>query len=66
MQPLAEKVSGAWVAFARTRNPNHAGIPQWPAYTLKDRPTMILDDLCTVVNDPGKEARLVLGTLAET
>lgn len=66
LQPLAEKVSGAWVAFARTGNPNHVGIPQWPAYTLKDRPTMILDDRCKVVNDPGKEARLVLGTLAET
>ena len=64
LQPLAEKVSGAWVAFARTGSPNHVGMPRWPAYTLKDRSTMILDDQCTVVNDPEKEARLVLSTLA--
>lgn len=66
LQPLAEKVSGAWVAFARTGNPNHVGMSQWPPYTLKDRSTMILDDQCKVVSDPGREARLALGTLAKT
>ena len=30
---LAAKMSGALVAFARTGNPNHAGIPKWPAYS---------------------------------
>ena len=24
-------MSSAWVAFARTGNPNHAGIPSWAA-----------------------------------
>jgi para-nitrobenzyl esterase len=63
LQSLAEKVSGAWVAFARSGNPSYPGIPPWPAYTLRDRATMILDDECKVVNDPGKEERLALAAL---
>ena len=27
LQPLADRVSGAWLAFARTGNPSHPGIP---------------------------------------
>ena len=27
-RPLADRASGAWVAFARTGNPNHPGIPE--------------------------------------
>lgn len=55
----ARNMSGAWAAFARTSNPSHPGIPQWPAYTLDQRATMILDAQCKVVNDPYREERLV-------
>jgi para-nitrobenzyl esterase len=54
---LAAKTSEAWIAFARSGNPNHAGLPNWPAYTPSQRATMRLDDTCAVVNDPGSEAR---------
>jgi para-nitrobenzyl esterase len=54
---LAEKTSEAWIAFARSGNPNHAGLPNWPAYTPSQRATMRMDDTCAVVNDPGSEAR---------
>ncbi|MEP7314498.1 MAG: carboxylesterase/lipase family protein [Pseudomonadota bacterium] len=54
---LAERTSNAWIAFARTGNPNHAGLPNWPAYSTIDRATMVLDDSCRVVNDPGRTVR---------
>lgn len=33
----------AWIAFAKTGNPNHDNMPQWQPYNLKTRPTMIFD-----------------------
>lgn len=54
---LADKLAGAWVAFAKTGNPNHPGIPEWPAYTAEARATMVFDTKCRVENDPGKELR---------
>ena len=40
---LADKVSQAWINFARTGNPNHPGLPNWPAFNDEKRATMILD-----------------------
>ena len=57
LQPLADKVSGAWTAFAHTGNPSQKAL-RWPAYDIVDRPTMVFNDECKVVNDPAKEARL--------
>ncbi len=54
---LAKRMSGAWAAFARTGNPNHAGIPYWSAYTKENRATMIFDNECHVENDPRSEER---------
>ena len=45
---LAEKVSNSWINFARTGNPNHEGIPEWPAYNLTNTATMHLDNTCVV------------------
>lgn len=55
----ARNMSRAWASFARTGNPSHDEIPVWPAYTLDQRATMILDAQCKVVNDPYKEERLL-------
>ncbi|HLG96326.1 MAG TPA: carboxylesterase family protein [Bryobacteraceae bacterium] len=63
LQPLADKTSGAWVAFARTGNPNHSGIPKWPAYNATDRATMHIDNEWKPVNDPDREERLALADL---
>jgi para-nitrobenzyl esterase len=49
---LAETMSRAWIEFAYKDNPNHAGIPYWPAYSSATRPTMIFDLQCKVENDP--------------
>ena len=40
---IASAVSGAWAAFARAGDPSHAGIPDWPPYSLPDRPVLVVD-----------------------
>jgi len=54
---LSAKMSEAWIQFARSGNPNHKGLPDWPAYAIKDRATMVFDVTCKVANDPGGEER---------
>jgi para-nitrobenzyl esterase len=56
-QALADKVSSAWVNFARTGNPNNPKIPRWPAFDTKTRSIMILDDQFKVAQDPLRETR---------
>ena len=57
---LSKQISTAWVNFARTGNPNHKGLPHWPAYNSKQRATMYFDTPCAVRNDPeGEGLRLM-------
>lgn len=58
---LAEKVSEAWVRFARSGNPNHSGLPDWPTFTQEKGATMVFDNSCAVVMDLDREE---LGVLA--
>ena len=53
-QMVADQMSAAWLAFART------GDPGWPAYDTKTRATMLFDLESRVVNDPLPEVRKVL------
>jgi len=57
---LADRVSDAWIAFARTGNPNTAKLPRWTAFNATDRPTMVINNESRLVNDPIKEQRLVM------
>ena len=41
---LADKVSQAWINFARHGNPNHKGLPDWPAFTADNGANMIFDN----------------------
>lgn len=54
--PDAQAVSilmmDAFIAFARTGNPSHKGIPAWQPYTLPNRETMVFDTRPALVNDP--------------
>jgi len=54
---LADRVSEAWLAFARSGDPNHPGLPAWPAYDSARRATMLFDVECTVADDPDAEER---------
>ena len=44
-------MSHAWAEFARTGLPSHDGLPDWPAYTLEERPVMLFDDECRVARN---------------
>jgi para-nitrobenzyl esterase len=54
---LADQMAAAWVAFARTGNPNDPAIPAWPAYDLKRRATMVFDTRTRVEDDPRRAFR---------
>jgi para-nitrobenzyl esterase len=66
-QRIADQMSAAWVAFARTGNPNHKGIPAWTPFTDQQRQTMVFGagPDAKVVNDPGKEQRLALKAIRD-
>ena len=63
LQPLAEKVSGAWVAFAHTGSPNTPQTPKWLPYTAADRATMLINNEWKLVNDPRHEVRSIMSNL---
>ena len=54
---MAEQISEAYIAFAKTGNPNNPKLPHWPAYDLNSRATMCFDTVSKVVNDPRSEPR---------
>jgi para-nitrobenzyl esterase len=57
---LADKVSDAWIAFARTGDPNTPKLPPWPAYDANDRATMLINNTSKVVNDPLRQQRMAM------
>jgi para-nitrobenzyl esterase len=57
---LADKISSAWIAFARTGDPNTPKLPKWPRFNPTDRPTMVFDNVSTVENDPLRQQRLTM------
>jgi para-nitrobenzyl esterase len=60
MRELEAASAGAWAGLARSGNPNHAALPNWPAYTADKRSTMVFDTPCRVEDDPTKEVREIL------
>ena len=58
-QRLAEAMSEALLAFAKTGSPDTPLLPKWPRFDLERRPTMIFDLTPAVVEDPrGAERRM--------
>ena len=59
---LADKMSNAWLNFAKTGNPNHMGLPEWPAYNDSNTATMHFNVTCEVKPQLDKELfNIVLG-----
>jgi para-nitrobenzyl esterase len=58
-QALADAMSTALIAFARSGDPNAAGLPAWPKFEVPARPALIFDSTLRVVEDDrGRERRL--------
>lgn len=59
---VAARLSDAFIALARSGDPNHAGLPAWTPYGLTHRETMVFDVETRLENDPrGDERRFFAG-----
>jgi para-nitrobenzyl esterase len=57
---LADKMSDAWINFARTGNPNTSKLPKWTPYDSASRATMVFNDKSEILSDPTKERRIAM------
>jgi para-nitrobenzyl esterase len=62
-QAMADRMSDALLAFARTGDPNHAGLPTWTPYSLARRETMVMDLPPRMENDPRGDERRFFGRI---
>ena len=58
---LADKMSSAWINFAKTGNPNAASLPEWPTYNEKNTATMHFNVTCEVKPQLDKELFEIVG-----
>jgi para-nitrobenzyl esterase len=56
-QPMADQMSEAFLAFAKTGDPNCKPIPAWEPYALPRRQTMVFNVPSKLVDDPRGEER---------
>jgi len=54
---LTRSLSEAWLAFARSGDPNHAALPRWKPYEPETRPVMLFDVPPVAADDPYAEER---------
>lgn len=62
-QRLSSEMQAAWIAFARSGDPNASGLPQWPRYDVCERATLIFGKQTEVNSDPLRARREVWGGL---
>jgi para-nitrobenzyl esterase len=58
---LSHKMADALLNFMRNGDPNGGALPFWPAYSVENGETMVLNDESSVQNDPDREARRAIG-----
>ena len=59
-QRVADAMSAAWLAFARTGNQNAPGLAYWPAFNTQHQPAMAFNAVSRAVADPIHDVRLLL------
>ncbi len=56
---VADAMSSAWIAFAKTGDPSSAAAGAWTPYDLDQRDTMVFDATSGMVSDPGSADRAI-------
>ncbi|AOD16340.1 carboxylesterase [Xanthomonas fragariae] len=51
-QRMTEQMSQTLIAFARSGDPNHRGLPRWQQYSLQRRETLLFDRPSRLEHDP--------------
>ena len=49
---LSQRMMDAWIAFARSGDPTHPELPDWPTYDARTRVTMLFDQNCERCDAP--------------
>ena len=62
-QAMADRMSQTLAVFARTGDPNHAGLPAWTPYDLERRQTLIWDQPTRMEDDPRGDERRFFGRI---
>jgi len=57
---ISEHMMDSWISFARSGNPNHDGIPEWPAYDVENRYTILIGNDIRIEEDPLQTERLAM------
>ncbi|MDX8339790.1 carboxylesterase/lipase family protein [Draconibacterium sp. IB214405] len=59
---LAEKMSSAWISFAKNGNPNTGKLPHWEPFSIQKGATMLFNEDCEVVYNHDKELMEVVNS----
>ena len=59
-EKLSELMSTYWINFARSGDPNGAGLPAWPAFSEEDQKAMFFDDSSSARAVPNIDKLMVL------
>jgi len=58
---LSGKMADAWIAFARTGNPNHSALPHWEPVGAELEQSMLFDDEVRLASAADKAELSALG-----
>jgi para-nitrobenzyl esterase len=50
-QNVSDLISGYWVNFIKTGNPNGKGLPAWPSYREASKPVLVMDTAPRIDHD---------------